>query len=312
MSPITPRKKPYAALTQHKPVLLKETLDLLALQPDDIVLDGTFGGGGHAMEILKRIGPDGKLIGLDQDASALERFRLSHEMPPQLILRHANFSQTDKVLKTLKISSLNAILLDIGLSSDQLEEGERGFSFERPGPLDMRMNQTETVTAADILNGYSARDLENLFREHGEMRFARRIAEEIVKVRPLSTTSELVKAVERGIPEAMSRERGKRPAWARRHPATKIFQAIRVTVNQELEILKKSLPILFKRLKSRGKMAIISFHSSEDRIVKRTFLEWTQSEQALRITRKPVIAQREESLSNPRARSAKLRVVEKR
>lgn len=263
------------------------------------------------MEILKSIGPSGKLIALDQDASALERFRSLGRVPENLLLVHSNYVNADSVLNGLGVSTVNRIIIDIGLSSDQLADPVRGFSFASDGNLDMRMDPSGSITAADIVNTYSENELVALFQQHGEFRIARKAAYHIVRSRPLHHVQQLVKAIEKSLPPYISLEKGKRPAWARNHPATKIFQAIRVAVNRELEILEESLPKLFERLASRGRMAVISFHSSEDRIVKRAFLQWTQSKQAIKVIHKPVTADREECLSNPRARSAKLRVVEK-
>ena len=289
---------------QHKPVLLQETLQWLNLKSGAIVLDGTLGSGGHALEILKVIGPRGRLIGIDQDPSALERTRQTlAAFQGQISLHCDNFRNVEHVLDRVNLPAVNAVILDVGLSSDQLEDESRGFSFSRSGPLDMRMNPENEQTARDLVNDLSKQQLEKIFREYGEEHRARRVVDWIDSERrkkPIETTVELVKIVEKAIPY-----RG------RLHPATKVFQALRIATNDELGALKEGLAAIWKRLSGGGRLAVISFHSLEDRIVKWQFREWQAAGTGTIVTKKPVIATREEICENPRSRSAKLRVMEK-
>jgi 16S rRNA (cytosine1402-N4)-methyltransferase len=298
----------------HKPVLLEEVLRLLELRPGAVVVDGTIGGGGHAREILKAVGPSGRLIGIDRDPASLERCKEIFGEDPRVILNLDNFSRTEKVLDRLNVPLVDAVILDVGFSSDQIEDAERGFSFDRPGPLDMRMNPREGESAADLIDGLSQEGLEKIFREYGNERWARRFAGAIVERRSkgrIETTDELARVITAALPGAGKHGRGERPGWARRHPATRVFQALRIAVNRELESLEEALPAVWKRLRTGGRLAVISFHSLEDRIVKIRFKQWKESSEARWVTKKPLEATRDEQLDNARARSAKLRVVEK-
>ncbi len=299
----------------HKPVLLQEVLEVLALKPGAVVVDGTFGSGGHAREILKQIGEKGRLIGIDQDTASHKRCEPLLTEYPQLTLHHENFENADKILDFLNIPGVDAVILDVGFSSDQLEDAGRGFSFERGGPLDMRMNPEGPVTAADLVNDLSQSELEKLFREFGEEPKAERFARAICAARSdkrIETTEELVKAIEEALPRGLRFEKGRRPSWARRHPATKIFQALRIAVNRELEVLDNALTRIWARVKPGGRFAVISFHSLEDRIVKHRFRSWKMAGETGWLTKKPITASREEELTNPRSRSAKLRAAEKK
>ena len=298
-------------MTQHKPVLLKEVLELLDPQPGDLVVDGTFGGGGHSRALLQKTGSKGRLIALDQDKAAVERASQMLISNPNASVHHANFINLGKILTSLNISSVDRILLDLGISSDQLEDPERGFSFEQNGPLDMRMNTSDDLNASEVVNRYSEEDLTAIFLEYGEEKFARRFAHDIVRNRPIHSSGHLVEIVEMSLPKGLQFKKGHRPSWARRHPATRIFQALRIAVNQELDVLKDFLSQSLALLNHGGRMAIISFHSLEDRIVKHTFQEWYSLGQIKKITKKAVQASSEEEFENPRSRSAKLRVIEK-
>ena len=295
----------------HKPVLVKEVLEGLDLKPGMVVVDGTLGNAGHALEILELIGTNGRLIGLDQDPEAIKRCEEKLKNSKNVSLHQENFDSIEKVLDILNVLNVNAVLLDIGFSSNQLEDTERGFSFDRPGPLDMRMNPGNTVKAADLVNDLSEEELEKMFQEYGNERWARKFAQAICRernIRPIETTNHLIETIQQAM---WGGKRKDRPGWARRHPATRVFQALRIVVNDELGALKRGLLHGWKRLKPGGRFAVISFHSLEDRIVKHQFQAWQQAGEAKRITKKPITATREEEIANPRSRSAKLRVVEK-
>jgi 16S rRNA (cytosine1402-N4)-methyltransferase len=301
----------------HTPVLMKEVLELLAPGPGQTFVDGTLGGGGHAEALLAA---GARVIGLDQDPEALDfaKGRRLHRFGEKLLPVRANFGELSAVLDDLGIPEVDGVLLDLGVSSWQLDTAERGFSFQREGPLDMRMDPDGPVTAADLVNTASAAELAHIFKEYGEEPSARRIATRIVSVRaakPFETTMELALAVEAVVPR-----RG------RIHPATKIFQALRIAVNREMEVLDCGLEQAAVRLRPGGRMAVITFHSGEDRMVKDFFKlrstpeldrpEWPAPRPNpdcifRALTRKPVIASAEEQQSNPRSRSAKLRAVEK-
>ncbi len=299
---------------RHKAVLLRETLELLKLEPGMTVVDGTLGSGGHAMEIVKQIGPHGRLIALDRDPEALERTKQSMaESSAAISFFNENFKNLPQVLQKLNISSVNAVLLDVGFSSDQLDEPARGFSFEKEGLLDMRLNQQEPVaTAADLVADLPEHELESIFREYGEERLARRIARAVCWRRekePIQTTAQLAAAVISAIPGA--RSRGARP-YFKKHPATRVFQALRIAVNDELGSLREGLENIWPYLHCGGRLGVISFHSLEDRIVKRKFLAWKEDGSGTIVTRKPLEASEAELAENSRARSAKLRVAEKK
>jgi 16S rRNA (cytosine1402-N4)-methyltransferase len=303
--------------TYHRPVLAQETVELLAPRPGSLVLDGTCGGGGHTETLLKT-GAD--VLALDQDPEAIEHTReqVAH-LGSRVTLRQANFRDAGKVLDELGIASIGGALLDLGVSSRQLENAGRGFSIMRNGPLDMRMNPAATLTAAEIVNHYSEEQLTRLFREYGEEPAARRIASLILKTRkesPFTETLPLARAIEKVIGR-----------HGRLHPATRVFQALRMEVNDELAALEEGLRVLTARLEPGARIAVIAFHSLEDRIVKNFFRdhsrewldqpEWPEPKRnpdydLNLITPKPVEPGEEEQRGNPRARSAKLRVAEKR
>lgn len=286
---------------RHVSVVPAEVLRLLAPQPGHVIVDATVGGGGHARLLAERIVPDGRLIGLDRDAAMLERARPGLEGLP-VTLVHAAFDNLRGVLDKLGIDRVDAVLADLGISSDQLDEAGRGFSFQQSGPLDMRMDVTQRESAGDLLRRLNERDLADLIYQLGEERFSRRIARRIVETRrttPLETTEQLAELVRRCVP----RPKGRHAI----DPATRTFQALRIAVNDELGALERLLEELPRCLKVGGKAAIISFHSLEDRRVKHAFAV-KETWQAM--TKKPVQATEEETSSNPRARSAKLRVAQ--
>src|SRR3954470_5942691 len=301
----------------HRAVLAAEAVELLAPRPGTVVVDGTCGGGGHT-ELILKMGAD--VVALDQDPDAIEfsREHLAH-VGGRVTLRQANFREAGRILDELGISTIAGALLDLGVSSRQLENAQRGFSVMRNGPLDMRMDTRRHFTAADIVNTYSEEELTHLFRELGEEPAARRIASLIVKARktaPFRETMALAKAIEKVVGR-----------HGRLHPATRVFQALRMEVNDELGALRDGLAVLVSRLEPGARIAVISFHSLEDRIVKNFFRdhsrewldqpEWPEPRRnpdydLKLITPKPIEPGEEEQRTNPRARSAKLRVAEKR
>jgi 16S rRNA (cytosine1402-N4)-methyltransferase len=305
----------------HLPVLLNETVEWLAPPADGIVLDATVGLGGHAAALLPRL-PNGKYIGLDQDVDALQHAGRALKDDPRVILRQANFADLLDVLTNLGNTKVDSVLMDIGVSSLQLDSPARGFSFQNPGPLDMRMDQSASLSAADVVNTYSEEKLTQVIWEYGEDRKSRALARAIVNARaqkPFETTEELA---------ALAKRVNYQPAHkgAQKHPATRLFQAIRMEVNQELQVLEKGLKSALEVLKPGGRLAVISFHSLEDRIVKQFFkkestdcvcppeMPFCQCDHKASIevlTRKPVTATDSEMEQNPRSRSAKLRVAEK-
>jgi 16S rRNA (cytosine1402-N4)-methyltransferase len=303
--------------TYHRPVLAQETIELIAPRAGSLVVDATCGGGGHT-ELLLKTGAD--VLALDQDPEAVEHTRdqVAH-LGSRVTLRQANFRDAGRVLDELEIATIGGALLDLGVSSRQLENAGRGFSIMRNGPLDMRMNPRDARTAAEIINGYSEEDLTHLFREYGEEPAARRIASLIVKARKTAPFRETL-ALARAIEKVIGRH-------GRIHPATRVFQALRMEVNDELGALQEGLRVLTARLEPGARIAVISFHSLEDRIVKNFFRdhskqwldqpEWPEPRPNPNydlnlITSKPVVPGEEEQRVNPRARSAKLRVAEKR
>lgn len=297
----------------HKPVLLQEAVQSLNLKPGAIAVDGTLGGGGHAFEILQAIGDAGKFIGLDQDPEAIERCSKKFGKDRVHLVKE-NFVNLDAVLDSLKIQCVDAVLLDIGVSSFQLETPARGFSFQHAAYLDMRMDPTTGATAAELVNSLSQEELEIILRDYGEGRWARRFAGAIAeerKRRPIETTVDLASVIENALPAKLRFAPGKRPVWMRHHPATRTFQALRIAVNQELSILSDALPRIWPVICKGGRLTVISFHSLEDRIVKRQFKEWAQQKEGRLIYKKPLVPSREEMLENPKSRSAKLRTIEK-
>jgi len=295
----------------HKPVLLNEVIKYLGPKSGDVILDATIDGGGHAAEILKHIMPDGRLIGIDQDIRFLEilnsKFKIKNsKLLNNLILVNGNFRNVDKILNSLKINSLDGALYDLGMSSIQLEESGRGFTFNKNEPLLMTYKfplEPQDLTAEKILNVWSEKEIADTLFRYGEERFARRIARNIVERRkshPFKTTFDLVEIVTKSTP---------RKFHYRIHPATKTFQALRIAVNDELAALSESLEKVWKFLIPGSRLVIISFHSLEDRIVKNFFKNKEKEGDAEIKTSKPVTPSIEEVSSNPRCRSAKLRAA---
>ena len=307
---------------KHVSVLLNETIEGLNIKPDGIYVDGTLGGGGHAYEVLKRLSPKGRLIGIDQDGEALRAAdqRLK-EFGEQVTLARDNYCEIDRVLESLGIEKVDGILLDIGVSSYQLDNLERGFSYKSDAPLDMRMDTRQSLTAADVVNSYSENELFTIIKDYGEERFARNIAKKIVQSRedkPLETTQELSEIIQSAIPMKAKAKGG--------HPAKKTFQAIRIEVNRELAVLKESIDKMIERLNPGGRICIITFHSLEDRIVKTKFREnenpctrppdfpvcvCGKKSKGRVITRKPIVPSEDEIAVNKRAKSSKLRIFER-
>src|SRR4051812_27228968 len=289
----------------HVPVLLKEAIDFLAVRRGGTYIDATVGLGGHSYEIARRLGAPGHLIGLDKDPSALEivRKRLTGESQdwPEITLLQRSFAE---IAKGQKPGSVDGVLADIGVSSLQLDDAARGFSFQAEGPLDMRMDPHSERTAEQVVNHLDERQLADVIYEFGEERRSRRIARAICRSRPIRSTAHLAEVISAAARPMNQAER-------RIHPATRTFQALRIFVNRELDDLKALLEAAPKILKPGGRVVVISFHSLEDRIVKDAFREGAQKGYFSLLIKKPVTATEEESDRNPRARSAKLRAVEK-
>ncbi len=306
---------------EHKSVLLEETIDNLNIKPDGIYVDGTLGGGGHSLEITKHL-TTGRLIGIDQDEAAIiaanERLFKARE---KVTIVRSNYSEIRQVLRDLEITKVNGILLDLGVSSYQLDTPERGFSYKEDAPLDMRMDTRSDKTAKDIVNGYSEMELYRIIRDYGEDNFAKNIAKHIVRMREeklIETTFELVEAIKAAIPMKLRVTTG--------HPAKRTFQAIRIELNHELDVLKDTLQDMIDLLAPEGRLCIITFHSLEDRIVKGCFrlnenpctcppnfpvCVCGKEPLGKVITRKPILPSDEEMEQNKRSKSAKLRVFEK-
>jgi 16S rRNA (cytosine1402-N4)-methyltransferase len=292
----------------HVPVLLKEAIDFLAIRRGGMYIDATIGLGGHSYEIAKRLGAPGHLIGLDKDPAALEAARVRLRPPPELLadwpkvtLRHGSFAD---LANDQPPSTLDGLLADLGVSSLQLDEAGRGFSFQAEGPLDMRMNTLSGETAEQVVNQVDEVTLANLIYEFGEERRSRRIARAIVRSRPIRTTAQLADIVSAAARPMNQAER-------RIHPATRTFQALRIFVNRELDDLRDLLKATPQLLKPGGRLVIISFHSLEDRIVKDALREGAKRGYYQLLTKKPVAANEEEIDRNPRSRSAKLRAAER-
>jgi 16S rRNA (cytosine1402-N4)-methyltransferase len=284
----------------HRPVLLDEVVSWLSPREGSVIVDGTAGAGGHASALARLVGTSGRVIGLDRDPEMLAMAEVATEGLPVTLLK-ASYSDLGRVLDRLEIEEVDGILLDLGLSSDQLHWASRGFSFATDGPLDMRYDPNSDVTAADLVNTLSAEDLADLIFRHGEERHSRRIARRIVEERrvvPIETTARLAEIVRKSVP-------GK---WGAIDPATRTFQALRIEVNDEFDHLEAILADGPDLLKTGGRIAIISFHSLEDRRVKHGF---RGDERLTVLTKKPVVASDVELAANPRARSAKLRVAER-
>lgn len=303
----------------HRAVMLKATVDLLAVRPGGSYVDATLGGGGHAAEILRRAAPDGRLLGIDRDPAALARAgELLRTLPGEVRLLHGNHHDLDRLARAAGFAEVDGVVIDTGVSSDQLDEAARGFSFQQDGPLDMRMDPTQGETAAALLARLEPQELATLLRELGEEPQAGRIARAIDRERrgaPLTSTLQLAELVTRAVGGRRDR---------RRHPATRVFQALRMAVNGELEALSQALDAAINLLRPGGRLAVISFESLSDRIVKHCFtshagreaalpqggVEWQGSRPPLRwVERRFLRPDEEEQAANPRARSAKLRVV---
>ena len=309
---------------RHTSVLLEEAVESLHVSPDGTYVDGTLGGGGHSYEIAKRLSEGGRLIGIDQDAAAIEAAgnRLG-EFGNRVIILHANYSRMVGMLRELGIASVDGILLDLGVSSFQLDDAQRGFTYrDEQAPLDMRMDRRTKLTAKEVVNTYPVEDLTRILREYGEEKYAVRIAQRIDtqrKQKPIETTGELNQIIKSAIP-AGARAEG-------RHPSRRTFQAFRIEVNGELRVLEESLDEMIRILNPGGRICVITFHSLEDRIVKETFRTAQnpcicppdfpvcvcgRKSMGKVITRKPIVPSVEEMQRNPRSKSAKLRVFEKR
>ncbi len=302
----------------HIPVLLQETLDGLAIHPDGIYVDGTVGGAGHSFQIASRLSGNGMLIGLDRDPDAVKAAseRLAG-LPARVV--HSNYSQMREVLDELNIPAVDGILMDLGVSSHQLDEAQRGFSYHADAPLDMRMSQTG-ISAKDVVNTWSEQELTTILRDYGEEKFAGRIAANIVREReqhPIETTGQLAEIIRNSVPQKFRREK---------NPCKKTFQAIRIAVNDEFGHLRQGLEAAFDCLKPGGILAVITFHSLEDRIVKQQFAKWCsgctcppdfpqcvcgKKPKGKLVVRKPLTAGEEELAMNNRSRSAKLRLIER-
>lgn len=307
---------------KHVSVLLDETIDGLNINPDGIYVDGTLGGGGHSYQICKRLSPKGRLIGIDQDGDALEaaRERLK-EFKDRITLVRSNYCEIETILKDLEVTKVDGIVLDLGVSSYQLDNLERGFSYKSDAPLDMRMDQRQGKTAESVVNNYSESELFRIIRDYGEDKFAKNIAKHIVlarKEKRITTTAQLSEIIKRAIPMKIQAKGG--------HPAKKTFQAIRIEVNSELTVLRDSLDEMIDFLNPGGRICVITFHSLEDRIVKTKFREnenpctcppnfpvcvCGKKSKGKVITRKPIIPDEEEIVENKRAKSSKLRIFER-
>lgn len=313
-------------MTVHKSVLPKESIDSLNLKEGAIVVDATLGGGGHSRSILEKIGDRGKLVAIDLDKRAIENFRLmTDDFRPSrrenIFLINDNFANLGNILNSLGIEKVDAILADLGWSSDQMEDTHRGLSFLTNAPLDMRLNQSQELTAKKVVNDYSQEKIEEIIRHYGEEKFSRQIARKVIDWRtkhPIDTTQDLVAIIAEAVPEKYKH--------GKIHYATRTFQALRIEVNKELEKLEEFIPEAIDRLSPAGRLAIISFHSLEDRIVKNIFkdkaggcvcpVDFPQCVCGRKpivkiITKKPIIPREKEINENPRARSAKMRVAEK-
>lgn len=308
---------------KHKSVLLEETIENLNIKPDGIYVDGTLGGGGHSYHIAEQLSSNGRLIGIDQDADAIAAAtkRLEPFSDRVTIVRN-NYCNFEQVLRELSIDKVDGIVLDLGVSSYQLDTAERGFTYKTDAPLDMRMDQRQQLTAKDIVNTYSEFDLYRIIRDYGEDRFAKNIARHIVsarQIKPIETTFELNEVIKAAIPMKVRAVGG--------HPAKKTFQAIRIELNHELDVLEDSIDTMIDHLNDKGRICIITFHSLEDRIVKTRFRNCEnpctcppdfpvcvcgKKSKGKVITRKPIVPSEEELEENKRSKSSKLRVFERR
>ena len=307
---------------KHTSVLLHETIEGLNIKPDGIYVDGTLGGGGHSFEVCKRLGAKGSIIGIDQDAAAIKAAgdRLK-DFGEKVTIVRSNYCEMKSRLHELGIDKVDGIILDLGVSSYQLDTAERGFSYREDAPLDMRMDTRQSMTARDIVNDYSERDLYRVIRDYGEDKFAKNIAKHIVIARgeePIETTGQLTEIIRAAIPMKYQKKSG--------HPAKRTFQAIRIELNRELEVLRDSLDDMIDLLNPGGRLCIITFHSLEDRIVKSAFKKnehpctcppdfpvcvCGKVSKGSIITRKPILPSEEELEYNSRSKSAKLRIFER-
>ena len=307
---------------KHKSVLLNETIDGLNIKPDGIYVDGTLGGGGHAYEVCRRLGEKGSIIGIDQDAAAIEAASARvKDFGEKVTIVRSNYCDMKSRLHELGIDKVDGIVLDLGVSSYQLDTAERGFSYREDAPLDMRMDTRQKMTARDIVNDYTEADLYRVIRDYGEDKFAKNIAKHIVQaraVKPVETTGELSEIIRASIPMKYQKKSG--------HPAKRTFQAIRIEVNRELYVLDHSLGDMIDLLNDKGRICVITFHSLEDRIVKNKFRESEnpctcpkefpvcicgKKPKGRVITRKPIVPSEEELEENTRSKSSKLRVFER-
>ena len=306
---------------KHISVLLNECIEGLNIKQDGIYVDLTLGRAGHSSEILKRLSPQGLLIGIDQDKEAIKESeeRLA-KIAPNCRLVKSNFLEVKEVLESLKISKVDGILMDLGVSSPQFDDASRGFSYRYDAPLDMRMNQDQSLTAAIILSTYSEKELCKIFQEYGEDKYSYQIAKNVVKernIKPIETTFELVEIIKRSKPSKELKKVG--------HPAKQVFQALRIAVNDELNVLYKTLPIAASLLKKDGRLAVITFHSGEDKIVKQIFKSLTVTEgnrydlpiqeeekDYYLLNRKVIVPSEKEMEENHRSVSAKLRILVKK
>ena len=306
---------------KHKSVLLNETIDGLNIKPDGIYVDGTLGGGGHAYEVCRRLGEKGSIVGIDQDAAAIEAAsaRLK-DFGEKVTIVRSNYCDMKSKLHELGIDKVDGIVLDLGVSSYQLDTAERGFSYREDAPLDMRMDTRQKMTARDIVNDYTEADLYRVIRDYGEDKFAKNIAKHIVQARamkPVETTAELSEIIRASIPMKFQNKSG--------HPAKRTFQAIRIELNRELDVLRDSLDDMIDLLNPGGRLCIITFHSLEDRIVKSAFRKnenpctcppdfpvcvCGKKSKGSIITKKPILPSEEELEYNSRSKSAKLRIFE--
>lgn len=305
----------------HTSVLLKETIEGLNVKSDGVYVDGTLGGGGHAYEVCRKLSTQGRYIGIDQDADAINAAtQRLQEFSQQVIIQRDNYRNIKSIVNGLGFELVDGILLDLGVSSYQLDTPERGFSYRQDAPLDMRMDQRQKRTAKDIVNTYEEMELYRIIREYGEDKFAKNIAKHIVQMRakqPIETTAQLKSVIDAAIP-AKCKTRG--------DPAKRTFQAIRIALNQELEILQETIDTMIDLLKGNGRLCIITFHSLEDRIVKECFRRkehpctcppqfpvcvCNKKPKGVQLTKKPIIASEEEISKNTRAKSAKLRIFQR-
>ena len=306
---------------KHIPVLLNEVIDGLNIKPNGIYLDLTLGRAGHSSEILKRLSKDGLLIGVDQDSEAIKESKDRLEkIASNFKIVKSNFSEVDQVLDSLGISKVDGVLMDLGVSSPQFDESERGFSYRYDAPLDMRMDQEQKLTAKEVVNTYSEAELRSIFYEYGEDKYSASVARNIVKYREnkeIETTFELVDIIKRSKPTKELKKAG--------HPAKQIFQALRIEVNNELGVLKEALTKVVHYLNKGGRLAVITFHSLEDRIVKKYFKDLAvvegnrnnfpmenEEKDYILITRKGIRPSEEELERNPRSTSSTLRIIEKK